>query len=75
MADEAFKELVRNTYRICSTFLRDEMGEIPEGRVIKVGRAVVWARYYRGDDGWEKLKAAIGELEALVGRPADETEI
>ncbi len=31
--------------------------------------AVVVARHYRGDDGWDRLKNAIGELEDLVGRP------
>lgn len=31
-------------------------------------RAVVDERYYDGDDGWDRLKAAIGNLEDLVGR-------
>lgn len=32
------------------------------------GRRVVDARYYEGEDGWDKLKNAICELEGLVGR-------
>jgi hypothetical protein len=31
-------------------------------------RAVVDARYYGGQDGWDVLKEAIGQLEDLVGR-------
>lgn len=34
----------------------------------KIGRAVVDARYYHGDDGWDRLKYAIGDLERKVGR-------
>ena len=34
----------------------------------KAARAVVDARYYHGDDGWDRLKNAIGELEEIVGR-------
>jgi len=33
---------------------------------------VVWARYYSGDDGWDRLKKAIGQLEEIVGRPERE---
>ncbi len=40
----------------------------------RLGRAVVFARYYDGDDGWDKLKEAIGALEDRVGRPATEGE-
>ena len=34
----------------------------------RVARAVVDARYYGGDDGWDVLKNAIAELECIVGR-------
>jgi hypothetical protein len=40
--------------------------------IIAGARRVVWARYYTGDDAWEKLKQAIGELEDIVGRPEKE---
>lgn len=36
--------------------------------ILKAARKVVDARYYHGDDGWEVLKSAIGELEGIVGR-------
>lgn len=34
----------------------------------KAARAVVDARYYSGEDGWDRLKNAIGDLEDFVGR-------
>lgn len=40
-----------------------------EKQVVAAARKVVAARYYNGDDGWDRLKNAIGELEGLVGRP------
>lgn len=33
-----------------------------------IGRRIVDARYYHGDDGWDRLKNAIGDLEDKVGR-------
>jgi hypothetical protein len=43
--------------------------------LIKAARRVVWARHYKGEDGWDKLKHAIADLEALVGEPTDEADI
>ena len=40
-----------------------------DGPVVAAARKVVAARYAGGDDGWDRLKNAIGELEDLVGRP------
>lgn len=37
-------------------------------RIQRLGRAVVDARYYHGDDGWDKLNTAICDLEGAVGR-------
>ena len=37
-------------------------------QLVKAAKAVVDARYYNGDDGWDRLKNAIGELETIVGR-------
>lgn len=34
--------------------------------LMKAARAVVDARHYNGDDGWDVLKNAIAELEGLV---------
>lgn len=34
----------------------------------KLARAVVDARHYHGDDGWDRLKNAICDLEGKVGR-------
>lgn len=33
-----------------------------------LGRRVVDARYYHGDDGWDRLRNAICDLEGKVGR-------
>jgi len=41
-------------------------------KLLRLARNVVWARYYDGDDAWDRLKHAIGELEGLVGRPQKE---
>jgi len=47
-------------------------GEITlNDKLNKAARAVVDARHYHGDDGWDRLKNAIGELEDLVGRTED----
>lgn len=46
------------------------VGGIPAShKLVVAARRVVWARYYNGDDGWEKLNEAIGQLEDIVGRP------
>jgi hypothetical protein len=69
-----FDEMVRNMYRCCAEYLRDK-GEVPEAPLIKAARAVVWARHYNGDDAWDRLKYAIGDLEDQVGLPANEADI
>ena len=46
-------------------------GAPADEKLRKVARAVVDARYYSGDDGWDVLKEAICELEGLVGRSRD----
>lgn len=35
--------------------------------LVKAARAVVDARHYQGEDGWDRLKNAICDLEGLVG--------
>jgi hypothetical protein len=72
--DEAITKLVQQTYDHCAAYLR-QVGIVPEADVWTKARTVVWARYYDGDDGWERLKEAIGELEGMVGRPANESDI
>jgi hypothetical protein len=71
---EHFERMVRQMYDSCARYLRDTAA-VPEGPLIKAARSVVWARHYSGDDGWERLKAAIGALEDIVGRPAGEGDI
>lgn len=71
---EHFERMVKDMYLSCAEYLRDS-GEVPEGPVIKAARAVVWTRYYSGDDGWDRLKEAIGQLESIVGRPTDQSDI
>ena len=71
--DEAITKLVQQTYDHCAAYLR-KVGIVPRPMLAKA-RTVVWARYYDGDDGWERLKEAIGELEGMVGRPANESDI
>jgi hypothetical protein len=41
-------------------------GKPANEELLRRARAVVSARHYHGDDGWDKLKNAIGELEELV---------
>jgi TraY domain len=72
--DQHFDRVVRQMYESCARYLRDS-GAVPEGPLIKAARAVVWARHYRGSDAWDRLKEAIGALEDIVGRPADEADI
>jgi len=43
-------------------------GSPSNDELVRRARAVVDARHYNGDDGWDKLKNAISELEGLVGR-------
>ena len=74
MAEATIRKLVQETYDHCAKYLR-EIGIDPEAKLRHAARAVVWARYYGGDDGWERLKEAIGNLEEIVGRPKDEREI
>ena len=74
MDEAAITKLVQDTYEHCATYLR-QVGKDPEDKLRRAARAVVFWRYYGGDDGWEKLKAAIGELEELVGRPEQEREL
>ena len=69
-----FDEMVRNLYRSCAEYLRDE-GVVPEAALIKAARRVVWAMYVRREDGWDLLKSAVGDLAGIVGEPADETDI
>jgi hypothetical protein len=62
----------------CEQYIRDAGLEIPGAattELIKAAKAVVWFRYYSGDDGWEKLKEAIGRLENIVGKPQTEKEL
>jgi hypothetical protein len=73
--DEAIiTKLVQETYDHCASYLR-EVGIAPEADLWTAARAVIWARYYSGDDGWERLKEAIGNLEGIVGRPVNEGDI
>jgi|HubBroStandDraft_3_1064219.scaffolds.fasta_scaffold00005_8 hypothetical protein len=75
MDDEAkLTRLVQETFDHCAKYLR-AVGISPEADVWTAARGVVWARYYAGDDGWERLKEAIGRLEQIVGRPKDEQDI
>jgi hypothetical protein len=48
---------------------------VPEAALIKAARRVVWAMYVRREDGWELLQDAVGQLESIVGEPADERDI
>ena len=76
MADTAtIDRLVRETYRHCAEYLRERGIEPEGGELHKAAHRIVWARYYDGEDAWDKLNAAIGELEDIVGRPAREAEI
>lgn len=43
-------------------------GAPADDKLRKAARAVVDARHYHGDDGWDRLKNAICELEGIVGR-------
>jgi hypothetical protein len=74
MDEAAITRLVQETFDHCAKYLR-EVGISPDADLWTAGRAVVWARYCSGDDSWERLKEAIGNLEAVVGRPKDEKDI
>jgi hypothetical protein len=75
MPDEAaIDKLVTETYEHCAKYLRAR-GRGPESELYRAARAVVFFRYYGGDDGWEKLSEAIGELENIVGRPEKEADL
>jgi hypothetical protein len=74
MDEAALTRLVWETYDHCAKYLR-EIGVSSAGQLRTAARAVVWARYYDGDDAWDRLKEAIGRLEDIVGRPKDERDI
>lgn len=38
----------------------------PDSPLLAAARKVVEARHYSGDDGWDKLKNAISELEGVI---------
>ena len=59
------KEAERKISEIHATVVK---GAPADDKLRKAARAVVDARYYHGDDCWDVLKKAIGELERLVGR-------
>jgi hypothetical protein len=67
-------QFVEETHERSASLLH-ELGLDPEAKLRKAARAVVWARHYSGDDGWDRLKAAIGDLEDLVGLPTGERDI
>jgi hypothetical protein len=49
--------------------------ERAHSNLMRVARAVVFARYFKGDGGWDMMNEAIGALESLVGRPMTDGEI
>jgi hypothetical protein len=63
--------LVRQIYNSCRKHLQ-ESGLHTDDDLSLAARRVVWARYYSGDDAWDKLKLAIGDLEEIVDRPEKE---
>ena len=54
--------------KICEIHAVVVKGAVSDMILRKVARAVVDARYYNGDDGWDRLKNSISALEDLVGR-------
>lgn len=78
------KEWLQHAYEECldqAVYLRRAIHELGESnsvntrdtnsayaKLFKAARDVVDARHYMGDDGWDKLKNAICELEGIVGR-------
>lgn len=50
------------------------LGMPSDEKLRRAARAVVDARHYGGDDGWDLLKNAIGELEDIVGRSNNEVD-
>lgn len=77
ITEKQLTRLVRSTYDACAHYLAEE-GELagPLRAQIELqtaARRVVWTRY--SEHGWDRLNAAIGELEAIVGRPEREGDI
>lgn len=42
------------------------IGTPSNDRLLQAAQAVVDARHYHGDDGWDRLKNAIGDLEDIL---------
>ncbi|MHB8388019.1 MAG: hypothetical protein ACYDBH_00390 [Acidobacteriaceae bacterium] len=62
------EEGVRNAL-IALGWTPPDYGAIPANDLLcMAARRVVDARHHGGDDGWDKLKDAIGKLEDIVGR-------
>jgi hypothetical protein len=59
------KETEKQIAEIHTTIVK---GAPADDALRRAARAVVDARHYLGDDGWDKLKNAIGQLEEMVGR-------
>ena len=66
--------LCRANIASCQAYLLAVGVDVPPAgaKLHQAARRVVWARYYSGDDGWDRLKKAIGQLEEIVGRPERE---
>lgn len=68
MGDRMFELMMqKNDEAVAARALLWDM-TVSNEKLRKAARAVVDARYYNGEDGWDRLKNAIGELEDIVGR-------
>lgn len=82
ITEKQLTRLVRSTYDACAKYLAEE-GELagPLRAQIELqtaARRVVWTLHFdmaHGYAAWRALKKAIGELEAIVGRPEREGDI
>ena len=73
--EAAITRLVQETFDHCAKYLR-EVGVSPnETDVWTAARAVVWSANHLYEDGFDRLRQRIGELEAIVGLPKDEKDI
>ena len=63
--------LCRDQIAACQAYLQ-AVGADGVDPLYRAASRVVWARYYSGDDGWDRLKNAIDQLEEIVGRPERE---
>lgn len=66
MDHEAVRNMLIDARDVIEITAREKATPPPDSPLMAAARKVVEARRYSGDDGWDKLKNAISELEGVI---------